>query len=118
MTGSKENKLLNVDVCDGKYTVIQDKRGGIVALRYGNVWRDCCGDGLILALAQEVRELREKETPFGELLVTQAKYIKLLGEEIDSMVPMAHTHGWRSKNYKKGEELRKQILDLQQKLIK
>jgi hypothetical protein len=49
---------LNVTVYDGKYTVIQDERGGLRALRYREAWRDCTGDGLILALAQEVEELR------------------------------------------------------------
>lgn len=37
------------------YTVIQDERGGVRALRYDEEWRDC---GLILALAQEVEALR------------------------------------------------------------
>jgi hypothetical protein len=45
---------MRVTVHDGKYTVVQDERGGLRALRYG----DCCGDGLILALAQEVEALR------------------------------------------------------------
>jgi len=51
---------LKVTVCDGKYTVILPKDGGLKALRYGEEWRDCCGDGLILALAQEIDTLREQ----------------------------------------------------------
>jgi hypothetical protein len=51
---------LRVEVADGKYTVVMDAKGGLRALRYGEEWRDCCGDGLILALAQEIAELREK----------------------------------------------------------
>jgi hypothetical protein len=50
---------MRVTVYHGKYTVIQDPGGGLSALRYGEPWRDCTGDGLILALAQEVEELRE-----------------------------------------------------------
>lgn len=50
---------LNVTVYDGKYTVIQKEHGGVRALRYGQEWRDLSGDGLVLALAQEVAELRE-----------------------------------------------------------
>lgn len=50
---------LRVTVYDGKYTVVQAEGGGLRALRYGEEWRDCTGDGLILALAQEVAELRE-----------------------------------------------------------
>ena len=52
--------LYHDTVYGGKYTVIQDNKGGLKALRYGEEWRDCCGDGLILALAQEVDELRQK----------------------------------------------------------
>ena len=50
--------LLSVKICSGKYTVIQEKSGNVRALRYGEEWRDCCGDGLILALAQEIDLLR------------------------------------------------------------
>ena len=55
---------LNISVCEGKYTVIQSKSGLLTALRHGEDWRDCCGDGLILALAQEIQYLRDtlKET--------------------------------------------------------
>lgn len=44
---------------DNKYTVIQDKNGKLYALRYGEQWRECVGDNLILRLAQEVVSLRE-----------------------------------------------------------
>lgn len=53
--------MLRIDVCDGKYTVILEDNGNLKALRYGTYWRDCCGDGLILALAQEIEELRRKK---------------------------------------------------------
>jgi len=74
----KKHDALVVGVLDGKYTVVQDNKGKIFALRYGEKWRDCCGDGLILALAQEIYELRQKakianavaeavmELPFGK----------------------------------------------------
>jgi len=52
--------MINVTVYDGKYTVIQDETGNVRALRYGKEWRDCCGDGLVLALAQEIDTLREE----------------------------------------------------------
>lgn len=60
MSTQNEENALDVTVYDGKYRVIQRKSGDLRALRYGEEWRDCCGDGLILALAQEVQELREK----------------------------------------------------------
>lgn len=56
----RSNDMLRVTIGDGKYTVIQDASGKLFALRYGRPWRDCCGDGLIYALAAEVEELRER----------------------------------------------------------
>ncbi|MFA6043402.1 MAG: hypothetical protein WC718_00335 [Phycisphaerales bacterium] len=62
MTTEIMDNTLNVTVGDGKYTVVQGGDGGLRALRYGEEWRDCCGDGLIYALAVEVIKLRaEKE---------------------------------------------------------
>lgn len=52
--------LLNVSVGDGKYTVAQFTNGALHALRYGEPWRDCCGDKLIYALAAEVEALRKQ----------------------------------------------------------
>jgi len=50
---------LRITVYDDKYTYIQDDSGSR-ALRYGEKWRDCTGDGFILALAQEIEELQTK----------------------------------------------------------
>lgn len=50
--------LLAVSVCGGKYKVLQDCKGKVSALRHGEAWRDCTGDGLILALAQEIVSLK------------------------------------------------------------
>lgn len=55
-----EEFFLNVTVGGGKYTVQMPVRGGgLRALRYGEPWRDCCGDSLIYELAAEVARLRE-----------------------------------------------------------
>jgi hypothetical protein len=51
--------VLGVTVGDGKYTVQQDASGRLTALRYGEPWRDCCGDGLIYQLAAELQDARE-----------------------------------------------------------
>lgn len=51
---------LCVTVAGGKYTVIQDSTGRLKALRYGEEWRDCCGDNLIYNLAYELQELRRE----------------------------------------------------------
>ena len=51
---------MRVTVYDGKYTVVWEPPGELRALRYGDEWRDLCGDGLVLALAMEVEELRHR----------------------------------------------------------
>ena len=62
----QEDITLSVTVGKGKYTVQQDRKGMLTALRYGEEWRDCCGDGLILTLAQEVSGLRAKLKSLNE----------------------------------------------------
>lgn len=52
--------MLDVTVSEGKYRVVQDEQGCMTALRYGEPWRDCCGDNLIYCLATELQEAREK----------------------------------------------------------
>ena len=49
---------MKVEVADGKYTVIQNETGRLMALRYGEEWRDCCGDNLIYSLASELAAIR------------------------------------------------------------
>jgi hypothetical protein len=39
---------------------VSENGAGLKALRYGQEWRDLTGDGLILALAQEIEALRER----------------------------------------------------------
>jgi hypothetical protein len=60
---------MRVDVENGKYTVVFEEDGRLHVLRYGEKWRDCIGDKLILALAQEIETLREqlKETHADQL---------------------------------------------------
>lgn len=46
----------------GGYTVVfEEGTGRLHALRYGEEWRDCVGDKLLLALAYEVESLRDRE---------------------------------------------------------
>ena len=56
----KPEPLLDVTVVGGKYRVVQEANGILYALRHGEPWRGLSGDNLVLALAQEVRALREK----------------------------------------------------------
>jgi hypothetical protein len=50
---SRDRLRVEVDM-HGKYTVVQDETGRVRVLRYGEEWRDATGDGVILALAQNV----------------------------------------------------------------
>lgn len=67
-----ENNLVKVTVYGGKYTFIQNKDGSCEALRYGEKWRDLSGDGLTLALAQEIENLQEKINNAKNCLVCAA----------------------------------------------
>lgn len=48
------------DFADGKYTLIHLNGTGLRALRYGEEWRDLVGDGMVLAMLQEVEELDDR----------------------------------------------------------
>ena len=48
---------LNITTLDGKYSVVLSDDGKLTARRYGQPWRDCVGDGLILTLAQDIETL-------------------------------------------------------------
>jgi len=48
--------LLSVAAGGGKYTVTQEASGRLSASRYGEPWRDCTGDNLVLCLAQDLSE--------------------------------------------------------------
>lgn len=50
--------LMNIVV--GEYTVIQDERGSLKALRHGEEWRDLVGDNLVLSMGQEIEGLRQQ----------------------------------------------------------
>jgi len=45
---------------DGKYTVVVREDGGLRVQGYGEEWRDLVGDGLVLALVQEIEALRAR----------------------------------------------------------
>jgi hypothetical protein len=60
--------LLNITVADGKYTLIQTGQGQLKALRHGEEWRDLTGDNLILALGQEIEQLRNDLALLGVVL--------------------------------------------------
>lgn len=51
--------MINVSICDGKYTIIQDASGRTKLLRYGEPWRWVTGDNVILGAAYEIEKLQE-----------------------------------------------------------
>ena len=49
-----------LDLCDGKYSVIYDlETGQSECLRYGEKWRELCGDKMVLAMFDRIVELEE-----------------------------------------------------------
>lgn len=46
-----------INFYDKKYTLVLDEKGKLSALRYGEVWRDLTGDGLVLAMFNEISKL-------------------------------------------------------------
>lgn len=51
-------KVNKISLCSGKYTIIWSEDLKVFkALRYGEEWRDLCGDNLILALCQFIMNL-------------------------------------------------------------
>jgi len=58
---AKLKDMQYIHVADGKYTVVlNNKQGTFRALRYGEEWRDCCGDNLIYWLAVELDDARKE----------------------------------------------------------
>jgi hypothetical protein len=54
-TRPKMKSTITID--NGKYTLSHENGTKLTCLRYGGPWRDCLGDGLILALVQEIEVL-------------------------------------------------------------
>lgn len=50
-----------IKLCDDKYEIIFDmETGEFRALRYGEEWRNLCGDGMILSMFFRIQELEEE----------------------------------------------------------
>jgi len=62
--------MIRIELLDGKYTVVNEleEGGGFRALRYGKEWRNLAGDNLVLAMAYEIEELREKLAETEDML--------------------------------------------------
>lgn len=79
-----------LDLCDGKYTVIYDGKGGLRALRHGEPWRDLCGDNLIYWMMARIRELEAEvaaaptQQPYGQLTAMRHNLLSNLPLELTS----------------------------------
>lgn len=52
---------MKIELQQGKYMYLFDEViGSSTAFRNGKIWRDTTGDKLLLAMAQEIVDLREK----------------------------------------------------------
>lgn len=54
------NNIVSVTTNDGKYTVVLPEDGGLHVLRYGERWRECAGDKLVLQLAMDLEQARDR----------------------------------------------------------
>lgn len=59
---------LNVNV-DDKYAVIMEDDGKLRATRHGEPWRDCIGDNLVLAMAQQIETFQTTQKHNKETLM-------------------------------------------------
>lgn len=78
---------LNVTVADGKYTVRAKNGEGLHALRYGEPWRDLVGDGLVLALAQEINELRKQIDEWNAVAIYASQMFPEAAERVIAKHP-------------------------------
>lgn len=63
-----------IDIYDSKYTLVYENNK-FHALRYGKEWRDLTGDGMVLALCNEILELKEEIRDLEEALEESDKII-------------------------------------------
>lgn len=56
-----ENKddTIKLELQDGKYTIYHQNGENFRCLRYGKPWRNLVGDGMVLALVQEIERLND-----------------------------------------------------------
>lgn len=79
-----------------KYTVMHDNGRNLRALRYGAPWRSLVGDGLVLAMAQEIEELRkdrEDAIRYRKILAASEREFPLVSVCDDPENDAIHTYG-------------------------
>jgi hypothetical protein len=89
--GSAQPYAMEVPVANNKYTVIQDATGRLKALRYGEPWRDCCGDNLVFYLAAELAEARLQITMLEAMKRRLQDMVPLFEEARDALPAISTT---------------------------
>lgn len=79
--------MTKIELGNGKYTVIHDNGRGLHALRYGEVWLNLAGDNLVMAMAYEIEELKERLNEAESLLnETSNDHLELYYPELNESV--------------------------------
>lgn len=72
-----------IELQDGKYTYIYDGKGNQIALRYGEGWRDLCGDSFVYAMAAKIRDQEAELEVFREQTASQCECTPACGDAED-----------------------------------
>lgn len=62
------------------------------------------------------REMRLQKLQFSQLIEAYDEYIKLLGDELNEVVPLAARRGWKSSRVDEGIKLRAKIKEFKDQL--
>lgn len=81
---------MRIELARGKYTAVFDeKTGNLHALRYGEAWRDCIGDGFVLSLMQRIEALEAvhhaARAVTEDSMVMDSKVVQRLDEAITAL---------------------------------
>lgn len=76
--------MTRIELEDGKYVVEHDDGAGLHALRNGQPWRDLTGDNLVLAMAQEIENLR-KDAQRYRWLMSQEEWPEMVDYAVECL---------------------------------
>lgn len=86
--------MTSLDFAGGKYTVVHNNGVALRALRYGEPWRDLSGDGLVLAMAQEVEDLKAELVKQGSNHVRRVLEVEKELAAIHRLANCGTTQNW------------------------
>ena len=76
-----------------------------------------CGQTLIEKVVEVENNANSAQQISKELIDTYDEYIKLLGEELNELIPFATQHGWKSTRYEAGKMLRDKISSIRKNIL-